>query len=157
MANMKVVEQEIARIEERSTKRQIEAAKLLTNAMAGDLRAKTMLQEGISSSDIPTVLEPAINVIFLAQYAAEPVVWNQIADTYEAPNFGVIRFGDFQVDPSALVDNVRARSSLRVVCRGLASTKSTRLFRLLPNSLTVTLTRSMVFVPACRGSLASHR
>ena len=106
MANMKVVEQEIARIEERSTKRQIEAAKLLTNAMAGDLRAKTMLQEGISSSDIPTVLEPAINVIFLAQYAAEPVVWNQIADTYEAPNFGTIRFGDFQVDPSALVDGV---------------------------------------------------
>jgi hypothetical protein len=104
MANIKVVEQEIARIEERSTKRQIEAAKLLTNAMAGDLRAKTMLQEGISSSDIPTVLEPAINVIFLAQYAAEPVVWNQIADTYEAPNFGVIRFGDFQVDPSALLD-----------------------------------------------------
>lgn len=106
MANIKVVEQEIARIEERSTKRQIEAAKLLTNAMAGDLRAKTMLQEGISSSDIPTVLEPAINVIFLAQYAAEPVVWNQIADEYQAENFGTIRFGDFQVDPSALVDNV---------------------------------------------------
>lgn len=104
MANMKMVEQEIARIEERATKRQIEAAKLLTNAMSGDLRAKTMLQEGISSSDIPTVLEPAINVIFLAQYAAEPVVWDQIADTYEAPNFGVIRFGDFQVDPSALLD-----------------------------------------------------
>lgn len=103
MANKQLVEQEIARIEERSTKRQIEAAKLLTNALSGDLKAKVMLQEGISSSDIPTVLEPAINVIFLAQYAAEPVVWDQIADTYEAPNFGTIRFGDFQVDPSALL------------------------------------------------------
>ena len=104
MANKQLVEQEIARIEERATKRQIEAAKLLTNAMSGDLKAKVMLQEGISSSDIPNVLEPAINVIFLAQYAAEPVVWDQIADTYEAENFGVIRFGDFQVDPSALLD-----------------------------------------------------
>jgi len=103
MANMKVVEQEIAKIEERSNKRQIEAAKLLTNALSGDLRAKVMLQEGISSSDIPTVLEPAINVIFLAQYAAEQNVWNLIADEYLADNFGVIRFGDFQVDPSQLV------------------------------------------------------
>jgi len=106
MANVKVVEQEIAKIEERSTKRQIEAAKLLTNAMAGDLRAKVMLQEGISSSDIPTVLEPAINVIFLAQYAAEQTVWNQIADEYVTDNFGTIRFGDFQVDPSDLTDSV---------------------------------------------------
>jgi len=106
MANIKVVEQEIAKIEERSTKRQIEAAKLLTNALSGDIRAKVMLQEGISSSDIPTVLEPAINVIFLAQYAAEPVVWNQIADEYQAENFGTIRFGDFQVDPSALSDGM---------------------------------------------------
>jgi len=105
MANIKVVEQEIAKIEERSTKRQIEAAKLLTNAVAGDLRAKVMLQEGISSSDIPTVLEPAINVIFLAQYAAEQNVWDQIADEYQADNFGTIRFGDFQVDPSDLTSN----------------------------------------------------
>ena len=103
MANIKVVEQEIARIEERSTKRQIEAAKLLTNALSGDLRAKVMLQEGISSSDIPTVLEPAINVIFLAQYAAEQNVWNQIADEHIEDNFGTIRFGDFQVDASNLV------------------------------------------------------
>jgi hypothetical protein len=103
MANIKVVEQEIAKIEERSSKRQIEAAKLLTNALSGDLRAKVMLQEGISSSDIPTVLEPAINVIFLAQYAAEQNVWNQIADEHIEDNFGTIRFGDFQVDASNLV------------------------------------------------------
>ncbi len=103
MTKIQVVEQAIAKLEESSTKRQIEAAKLLTNAMSGDLRAKVMLQEGISSSDIPTVLEPAINVIFLAQYAAEQNVWDQIADEYQAPNFGIIRFGDFQVDPSALL------------------------------------------------------
>lgn len=105
MANKQVVEQAIAQIEERSTKRQIEAAKLLTNAISGDLRAKVALQEGISSSDIPTVLEPAINVIFLAQYAAEQNVWDQIADEYQTDNFGTIRFGDFQVDPSDLTSN----------------------------------------------------
>jgi len=105
MANVEKVQQEIARIEERATKRQIEAAKLLNAALTGDLRAKLTLQEGISSSDIPSVLEPAINVIFLAQYAAEQNVWNQIADEYTADNFGAIRFGDFQVDPSALVSN----------------------------------------------------
>ena len=105
MANKQIVENAIAQIEERSTKRQIEAAKLLTNALAGDLRAKVTLQEGISSSDIPTVLEPAINVIFLAQYAAEQNVWNQIADEHMADNFGTIRFGDFQVDPSVLGDH----------------------------------------------------
>ena len=105
MANKQIVENAIAQIEERSTKRQIEAAKLLTNAVAGDIRAKVALQEGISSSDIPSVLEPAINVMFLAQYAAENTVWDQIADEHMADNFGTIRFGDFQVDPSALVDN----------------------------------------------------
>ena len=106
MTKKRIVEQAVAQIEDRSTKRQIEAAKLLTNALSGDVRAKMMLQEGISTSDIPTLLEPAINVIFLAQYAEEPVVWDQIADTYETPDFGPIRFGDFQVDPSALKDSM---------------------------------------------------
>jgi hypothetical protein len=102
MANIQLVEREIARIEECATKRQIEATKLLSEALAGDVRAKVMLQEGISSSDIPTLLQPAINVMFLAQYAAQPVVWNQIANEYTVNDFGTIRFGDFQIDPSSL-------------------------------------------------------
>ena len=102
MANMKLVEQEIARIEESATKRQIEAAKLLVAAQGGDLSARVKLQEGISTSDVPSLLTPAINVIFLAQYAAQPTVWNQIADEYTVNDFGPIKFGDFQVDPSAL-------------------------------------------------------
>lgn len=105
MANIKLVEQEIARIEENATKRQIEAAKLLVAAQSGDLSARVKLQEGISSSDIPTLLQPAINVTFLAQYAAQPTVWNQIATEYTVNDFGPIKFGDFQIDPSALTDS----------------------------------------------------
>jgi hypothetical protein len=102
MANIQLVEREIARIEEKANKRQIEATKLLSEALAGDIRAKVMLQEGISSSDIPALLQPAINVMFLAQYAAQPVVWNQIANEYTVNDFGTIKFGDFQIDPSSL-------------------------------------------------------
>jgi len=102
MDKIQLVEREIARIEENATKRQIEAAKLLSEALAGDIRARVMLQEGISSSDIPTLLQPAINVTFLAQYAAQPTVWNQIAQEYTVNDFGTIKFGDFQIDPSSL-------------------------------------------------------
>ncbi len=105
MANIKLVEQEIARIEESATKRQIEAAKLYFAAKTGDLRAKVALQEGISSSDIPTLLQPTVQVEFLAQYAALPAVWNQIADEYTVDDFGPIKFGDFQIDPSSLLNN----------------------------------------------------
>lgn len=105
MANIQLVESAIARIEENASKRQIEATKLLSNALAGDVRAKVMLQEGISSSDIPSLLQPAINVMFLAQYAVQPVVWNQIANEYTVNDFGTIRFGDFQIDPSTLTSS----------------------------------------------------
>lgn len=105
MANIKLVEQEIARIEESATKRQIEAAKLYFAAKTGDLRAKVALQEGISSSDIPSLLQPTVQVEFLAQYAALPAVWNQIADEYTVDDFGPIKFGDFQIDPTSLLNN----------------------------------------------------
>ena len=103
MANIKLVEQEIARIEEGANKRQIEAAKLYFAAKGGDLRAKLMLQEGISSSDIPSLLQPTIQVEFLAAYALQPTVWDAIADEYTVDDFGLIKFGDFQIDTSSLV------------------------------------------------------
>jgi hypothetical protein len=105
MANLKVVQEAVARIEDRSDKRQIEAAKLLHATLAGDQRAKLHLQEGISTSDIPTLLEPAINVIFLAKYAAEQNIWDQIADERIEQNYGTIRFGDFNVDMSSITSD----------------------------------------------------
>jgi hypothetical protein len=106
MTNVKAVQKAVEKIEERTSPRQMEAAKLLTATLEGDLRAKVMLQEGISTSDVPALLEPAINVIFLAKYAAEQNVWNQIADERVEENYGTIRFGDFNIDASALVSGV---------------------------------------------------
>jgi hypothetical protein len=99
------IQEQLNVIEERSTKRQIEAAKLFFAAKQGDMLAKVKIAEGISTSDIPTLLEPTINVTFLAQYAEQPTVWDQIADTYEAPDFGALEFGDFQIDGSSLISN----------------------------------------------------
>lgn len=105
MTKMQFVEQAIAGIEEKATKRQKEATKLLVEALSGDVSAKIHLMEGISTSDIPTLLTPAINVTFLAKYAAQPVVWNQIATEYMVPSFGEIKFADFNIDPSSLIAN----------------------------------------------------
>jgi hypothetical protein len=103
MSKINLVESAIARIEENTTKRQMEAAKLYTAAIEGDVRAKVTLQEGISTSDIPSLLQPIVQVQFLAQYAAQPTVWDKIAQEYTVDNFGPIKFGDFQIDPSSLV------------------------------------------------------
>lgn len=105
MTKMQFVEQAVARIEEKATDRQKEATKLLVEALSGDVSAKIHLMEGISTSDIPTLLTPAINVMFLAKYAAQPAVWDQIAQEYMVPSFGEIKFGDFNIDPSALIAN----------------------------------------------------
>lgn len=97
-----LVENAIAKIEDRTTKRQLEAAKLYFAAREGDVRARVTLQEGISTSDVPTLLEPAINVEFLSKYAAQPTVWNQIA-TEKQIEFGTeYKFGNFTIDASTL-------------------------------------------------------
>lgn len=103
MTKMQLVEQAINKIEETATDRQKEATKLLVEALSGDVSAKIHLMEGISTSDIPTLLTPAINVTFLAKYAAQTPVWDQIAQEYMVPSFGEIKFGDFNIDPSALI------------------------------------------------------
>ena len=97
-----LVENAIARIEENTTKRQMEAAKLYFAAKEGDVRARVTLQEGISTSDVPTLLQPAINVEFLSKYAVQPTVWNQIADEKQIEFGQEYKFGNFTIDASAL-------------------------------------------------------
>jgi len=97
-----IIENAVGRIEESATKRQIEASKLYVGAKQGDIKAAHKLSEGISTSDIPTLLEPAVNIEFLAKYAQEPTVWDQIADPYESRTLGGISFGDFDFDTSEL-------------------------------------------------------
>lgn len=101
-----LVEAAIARIEEKSTPRQVEAGKRLLSALEGDLKSRQWLQEGISTSDVPSILAPAVNVIFLSQYAAYPTVWAEIAEAFNAPVSalsGGVQWGGFQFDKSNLI------------------------------------------------------
>lgn len=100
--NKIVAEAAIDRYNERATPREVEAAKRLTAALEGDLKSRHWLQEGISTSDIPTLITPAMNVRFLEAYAALPTVWPQLAREYFADDFGNIEFGDFVTDASGL-------------------------------------------------------
>lgn len=98
-----MIENAIENINRNATERQVEAGRLYLGALQGDQKAKHALIEGISSSDIPALLAPAINVQFLANYADMPVVWNQIAeDVIDAPRFGAVEFGGFDFDVEAL-------------------------------------------------------
>ena len=98
-----LIENAIVEIDRKANDRQREAGKLYLAARSGDQKAKHQLVEGISTSDIPALLAPAINVEFLANYADQPVVWNEIAETViDAPRFGVVEFGGFDFDVEAL-------------------------------------------------------
>lgn len=103
--NKIVAEAAIERYNERATPREVEAAKRLTAALEGDLKSKHWLQEGIATSDIPELLTPAVNVRFLAAYAAIPTVWQELAQEFFADDFGQIQWGDFVTDASGLAGN----------------------------------------------------
>lgn len=101
-----LVEREIARLSERATPRQIEAGKRLFSALEGDMKSRHWLQEGISTSDVPTLLQPSTNVLFLNEYAQYPTVWDEIAEQYTAPASsisGTTAWGSFEFDASQLV------------------------------------------------------
>lgn len=100
-----MIENAIVDIDRKASERQREAGKLYLAARSGDMKARNQLIEGISTSDIPAILAPAINVEFLANYADMPVVWNEIAETtIDAPRFGTVEFGGFDFDTANLKD-----------------------------------------------------
>jgi len=99
-----LLENAIIDIDRRATPRQREASELYLKSLSGDRQATYRLQEGVSTSDIPALLAPAINVQFLANYAAQPVVWDQIVETViDAPTLGTVEFGGFDFDASDLI------------------------------------------------------
>lgn len=99
-----MIENAIVEIDRKASDRQKEAGKLYLEALSGNTSARHKLVEGISTSDIPSLLAPAINVQFLANYANQPVVWNQIAeDTIDATRFGAVEFGGFDFDVANLI------------------------------------------------------
>lgn len=99
-----LIENAIIEIDRNATDRQREASELYLRTLAGDIKAKHTLQEGISTSDIPSLLAPAINVQFLAQYAQYPTVWESIVgDVINSPTLGGVEFGDFNFDSDDLI------------------------------------------------------
>lgn len=78
--------------------RQFEAAKILSEALHGDRLAQNKLVEGISTSDYPTLLNPALNQIVLNNYAEQPKIWNQWASKETVDDFRPQEFLQMQWD-----------------------------------------------------------
>lgn len=97
-----MLENALESVKRNSNERQIESAKLLFRSLEGDRKAGRQLAEAISTSDIPSFMTPAVNAIFLAEFADTPVMWNQIADEYRTDRFQNIEWYGFDFDPSAL-------------------------------------------------------
>ena len=99
-----LIESAIETIDRKATDRQREAGSHYLRALSGDIRSKAWLQEGISTSDIPELLQPAINVQFLAQFAEYPTVWQEIVgDVIDSPRLGSVEFGDFNFSTEDLL------------------------------------------------------
>lgn len=99
-----LIENAIADIDRKASTRQREAGELYLRARTGDMAAKHKLIEGISTSDIPAMLAPAINVEFLANYAGYPTVWGEIVDeVIESPTLGNVEFGSFDMNTADLL------------------------------------------------------
>lgn len=97
-----ILENALERIKANTTEPQREAGKLLFRALEGDYKAGQRLAETISTSDIPAFMTPAVNAIFLAEFADAPIVWNQIAEEYRTDRFSSIEWYGWNVDVSGL-------------------------------------------------------
>lgn len=69
------------------TAKQIQAAKWLTEALAGNAESKHKLAEGISTSDIPVQLTPALSYIALQAYEEVVRIWPKFAGKETVPDF----------------------------------------------------------------------
>lgn len=99
-----LIENAIADLDRKASTRQREAGELYLRARSGDMMAKHKLIEGISTSDLPTLLQPAVNVEFLANYATYPTVWQSIVDeVIDSPSLGNIEFGGFDFSTQDLL------------------------------------------------------
>lgn len=104
MDRKSLIENAIVEIDRKASSRQREAGELYLRARSGDMQAKHKLIEGISTSDLPAMLAPALNVEFLAQYANYPTVWQDIVDeVIESPTLGNIEFGGFDLSTEDLL------------------------------------------------------
>lgn len=71
------------------TQKQLQVATLLHEALEGDRTAGNLLVEGISTSDFPVQLTPALTQYALQGYAEQPTIWRQYAGTSNVSDFGL--------------------------------------------------------------------
>lgn len=107
MSNRKqIIENAIEGLQSKATQRQLEAGRDLMKALSGDRAAGRKLAEAISTSDIPSFMTPAVNAIFLAEFAETPTMWDTIADEYRTDRFQNIEWYGFDFDTSNLDDQI---------------------------------------------------
>lgn len=98
----------------------VKAGELLLEAIHGDVLAQHKFaealmfgfkaKEGVSSSDLPTILSPSLSQIALADYAEQPKIWSAWAAREILPDFeksefySLTPFGDEDVEPSTAGD-----------------------------------------------------
>ena len=97
-----IIENAIENLQRNATERQLEAGRDLMQSLSGDRKAGHRLAEAISTSDIPSFMTPAVNAIFLAEFAETPVMWDTIADEYRTDRFQNIEWYGFDFDSSNL-------------------------------------------------------
>lgn len=100
-----------------ATKKQFEAAKLLSEALAGDRKAAFQLSEGISTSDLPVQLSPALTALMLSNYAEQPKIWGEFATRHILPDFERQQY--WQLMPWGDEDVERTTAGVRFMDGGL--------------------------------------
>lgn len=98
-----LIENAITEIDRNASDRQREAGEIYLRALSGDRKAKALFVEGVSTSDLPSLLSPAMNVQFLASYAQYPTVWNELAEVVTASDFGPVQFGSYDFSTEDLI------------------------------------------------------
>lgn len=86
------------------TSRQLEAAKILDEALRGDRQAQLKVKEGISTSDFPVQIQPYLNRILLENYAALPKVWDTFATRTVLDDFRPQKYFQFKFDQNNIPD-----------------------------------------------------
>lgn len=80
------------------TERQRQAAEILSEALNGNRKAQERLIEGISTSDFPVQLAPALNTIALGNYNDQPKIWQEWAQRETLDDFRQNEYRQFAWD-----------------------------------------------------------
>lgn len=90
---------------EKLTKRQLEAAEILHGALSGDRKDTERLIEGVSTSDLPVQLTPALQRIALRNYTEQPKQWGKYATRVIHDDFRVKEYNNFQFSQEDIEPN----------------------------------------------------